>query len=118
MAWPSDSAIWLSATHLLRIQMTEADYESRKHEIHTEWKLSKPVFHFIYGELGFSPSIDLFATRTNTQLRTFVSYRPDPNCVAVNAFLKKDRFPPFVFLSKTLQKFYQDKANSIVIAPD
>ena len=31
--------------------------------------------------------IDLFATRTNTQLRPFVSYRTNLNCVAVNVFL-------------------------------
>ena len=89
----------------------EADFESWKYEIHTEWKLNESVFHFIYGELGFSPSIHLFTTRINIQLRTFVSYRPDPNCVAVNVFLinwKKKKtyhaFPLFPCLSKTLQK--------------
>ena len=85
--WASDSSIWLSATHLPGIQNTEADFESRKYEIHTELKLNESVFHFIYGELGFFPTIDLFATILNTQLGTFVSYRPDPNCVAVNSFL-------------------------------
>ena len=80
--WVSDSSLWLSATHLPGIQNTEAHFESRKYEIHTEWKLNESVFHFICGELGFSPTIDLLATRINTQLRTFVSYRPNPNCVA------------------------------------
>ena len=77
----------MSATHLPGIENTEADFESRKHETHNEWKLNESVFHFICGELGFSPTTDLFATRINTQVRTFVSYRLDPNCVAVNAFL-------------------------------
>ena len=80
--WVPDSSLWLSATPLPGIQNTEADVESRKYEIHTEWKLNESVFHFICGELGFSPTIDLLATGINTQLRTFVSYRPNPNCVA------------------------------------
>ena len=122
--WASDSSIWLSATHLPEIQNTEADFESRKYEIHTELKLNESVLHFIYGELGFFPTIDLFATILNTQLGTFVSYRPDPNCVAVNSFLmnwgkeKFYSFPPFACLSKTLQKICQDKAKGILIAPD
>ena len=98
-------------------------FEYQKYEIHTEWKLNESAFYFICGELGFSPAIDLFATRLNTQLRTFVSYRPDPNCIAVNAFLincEKEKFyvfPQFACLSKILQKIYQDKAKVILIAP-
>ena len=86
--WASDSSIiWLYATHLPEIQITEVVFESQKHEIHTEWQLKESLFHFISGELGFSSTIDLFATRINTQLGTFVSYRPDQDCVAANAFL-------------------------------
>lgn len=122
--WASQSNIWLSATHLPGKENTEADYESRKHEVHTEWKLNESIFHFICEELQFSPQIDLFATRINTQLQTFVSYRPDPDCFAVNAFLlnwgkeKFYAFPPFACLGKTLQKIFQDKAKGILIAPD
>ena len=122
--WASDSSIWLPTIHLPGIQNMEADFESWEHEIHTEWKLNEFVFHFKCAELRFSPTIDIFATRINTELRTFVSYRPDPNCVEVNAFLinwKKEKlctFPPFVCLSQTLQKIYQDKAKGTLIAPD
>ena len=45
------------------------------------------IFSNICSQLNTSPKIDLFATRLNTQLSTFVSYRPDPKCIAVNAFL-------------------------------
>ena len=114
----------MSATHLPGIQNTEADFESRKYEIHTEWKLNESVFHFICGELGFSPTIDLFATRINTQLRNFVSYRLDPNCVAVNAFLinwEKEKLYTFLHLHvypKPFKKIYQEKAKGILIAPN
>ena len=74
----ANSAIWLSARHLPEKQNTEVDFtRNTKHEIHTEWKLNKFVFHFIYGELGLSRTIDLFATRKNTQLRTLVSVERD-----------------------------------------
>ena len=63
--WASDSSLWLSAAHIAGIKNTEANFESWKHEIHTEWKLNESVFHFICGELGFSPTIDLFAKSEN-----------------------------------------------------
>ena len=44
----ANSAIWLSPTYLPEKQNTEADFtRNTKHEIHTEWKLNKFVFHFI-----------------------------------------------------------------------
>ena len=62
--------------------------------------------------------------KTQYTTENFLSYRPDPNCIAVNAFLincEKEKFyvfPPFAYLSKTLQKIYQDKAKGILIGPD
>ena len=122
--WAQENENWLSATHIPGIQNTEADLESRKNEVHTEWKLRENIFSNICPQLNTSPKIDLFATRLNTQLSTFVSYRPDPKCTVVNAFhldwskLDFYAFPPFVCLNRVLQKIYQDKAKGIVIAPD
>ena len=122
--WAQENGNWLSATHFPGIQNTEADLESRENEAHTEWKLRKNIFSSICSKLNTNPKIDLFVTRLNTQLSTFVSYRPDPKCIAVNAFLldwsKLDfyAFPPFVCLNRVLQKIYQDKEKGIVIAPD
>ena len=84
----------------------------------------KYIFSNISSQLNTNPKIDLFDTRLNTQLSTFVSYRPDPKCIAVNAFplgwskLDFYAFPPFVCLNRVLQKMYQDKAKGIVIAPE
>ena len=47
--WVSDSSVWLSATHLTEIRNAEADFESRKYEIHTEWKL-KSLYFTLYVE--------------------------------------------------------------------
>ena len=82
----------------------------------------------ICSQLNINPKIDLFPTRLNTQLSTFASYRLDPKCIAVHAFLldwsKLDfyAFPPFVcchlsFVHWVLQKIYQDKVKGIDIAP-
>ena len=112
------------ATHIPGIQNTEADLKSQKNEVHTEWKLKKNIFSSICSQLNANPKIDLFATRLNTQLSTFASYRPDSKCIAVNAFLldwsKLDfyEFSPFVCVNRVLQKIYQDKGKGIVIAPD
>ena len=106
--WAQQNENWLSATPIPVIQNRELDLESRKNEVHTVWKLRENTFNNIWSQLSTSPKIDLFATRLNTQLSTFVSYRPDPKCIAVNAFLlgwsKLDfyAFFPFVCLNRVL----------------
>ena len=106
------------------IQNVEVGHESQKNEVHTEWKFRENIFSSICSQLNTNLKIDLFATRLNTQLSTFVSYRPDPKCIAVNAFFldrsKLDfyAFPPFDCLNRVLQKIYQDKAKDIVITLD
>ena len=68
--------------------------------------------------------MDLSATRINSQLRTFSSYRRDPNSVAVNAFFdklgqRKVLCISFIFtFIQALQKIYQDKPKVILTAPD
>ena len=75
-------------------------------------------------KLKFFPSIDLFASRFNIQLSEFISYRPEPESKAMNAFtqLWTDRkfyvFPPFICLSRVIQKILQDGANGLLVAPD
>ena len=39
--WAQENENWLSATHIPRIQNTDVNLESRKNEVHTEWKLRK-----------------------------------------------------------------------------
>ena len=85
--WAQENGNWLSATHIPGIQNTEADLESRKNEVHTKWKCRENLFSSVCPQLSTNLKIDLFATRLNTQLSTFVSYRPSPKCIAVNAFL-------------------------------
>ena len=81
-----DRNIWLSATHIPGKENQEADTESRKTDIYTEWMLNPLLFQQACSHFAFHPEVDLFASRLNTQLKKFVSYRPDPDCFHVNAF--------------------------------
>ena len=93
---------WLTATHIPGVFNEDADRESRKQLI-TKNLLRKNLM---------SPSIDLFASRLNTQLPEFLSYRPDPESKTVNVFtqswtdLKFYAFPPFLCLPRVVQKIW------------
>ena len=122
--WAISSNNWVTATHIPGILNVEADQESREQATRTEWMLNKKDFQQIIQTLEFNPTIDLFASRLNTQLTSFVSYRPDPNSQAVNAFTIEwgDKafyaFPPFACIPKVIQKIWQDNATGILIVPD
>ena len=122
--WAIQKNNWLSATHIPGTLNEEADKESRKAEIRTEWMLDRDTFRFATSQLGFTPEIDLFATRINHQVSQYVSYRPDPGCMAVNAFtldwsgLKFYAFPPFICLPRVIQKICNDGAVGMIIVPN
>ena len=86
--------------------------------------LNKDDFEYITQRLKFKPTVDLFASRLNSQLPHFISYRPDPQSMAVNAFTLewKDMlfyaFPPFNCIPRVLQKASQDEAEGIIVVPD
>ena len=86
--------------------------------------LNQRNFHYITKKLNVSLSIDLFASWLNTQLPEFISYRPDPESKAVNAFtqswtdLKFYAFPPFICLPRVIQKIWQDRAEGILVMRD
>lgn len=56
------------------------------------------------------PSIDLFASRLNKKCSTFVSWKTDPEAIAVDAFtmewnsLNFYAFPPFSMVLQVLRK--------------
>ena len=86
--------------------------------------LNRRDFHYVTKKLNISPSIDLFASRFNTQLPEFISYRPDPESKAVNAFNQSSTqlnfyaFPPFLCLPRVMQKTWHDRAEVILVVPD
>ena len=114
----------MTATHIPGVFNEDADRESRKQELRTEWMLNRRDFHCITKKLNVSPPIDLFVSKLNTQLPEFIYYRPNPESKAVNAFtqswtaLKFYAFPPFICLPRVIQKIWQDKAEGILVVPD
>lgn len=70
-----------------------------------------------------TPEIDLLATRVNTQLAVFASWKPDTEATYIDAFtidwsaLTFYCFPPFPLISRYLRKVEMDQAEGILIAP-
>ncbi len=121
--WAKDRDLWLSAAHLPGSANCEADLHSRKaYSIETEWQLDITVFNCVSHVLG-PFDIDLFASRLNTQLPSYVSWKPDPEAKAVDAFsiswfgLNAYIFPPFSLLQKVISKVAREEADVVVIAP-
>ena len=123
-AWAKSRDNWLTATHIPGKLNVDADRESRETETRTEWMLNREILRKTVDTLNFEPKIDLFATRLNNQFDQYVSFKPDPNCVAVNSFtldwslFKFYAFPPFICLLRVIQKICNDEATGILVVPD
>jgi len=68
--------------------------------------------------------IDSSASRLNAQFPRYVSFRPNPGVVAIDALTlhlaqyKFCAFPPFSVIATFLQKVQQDGATGICVVPD
>lgn len=119
--WCKERAIWLSATHIPGVD-NEADFYSRHFNENVEWKLNETVFSDIVKKFGM-PEIDMFASRLNKQIKSFVSWKPDPEAVAIDAFSVNwsekyiYAFPPFSLMGRFVQKVRQDQADVLLVAP-
>ena len=72
----------------------------------------------------FGPlEVDLFALRLSAQLPTIVSWRPDPEVLATDAFtvhwvdLKAYANPPWSLVGRVLAQVSQQKADLILVSP-
>ena len=78
--------ILLVIVHKLGKVDVRADRLSRWKHDHINTRLEPKVFEIIDRRHG-PYSVDLFATRDNRLLNRYVSWRPDPSAVAVDAFM-------------------------------
>ena len=121
--WCRKRGVWISAAHIPGVLNTEVDEESRKINSNSEWKLDSRVLQSTLTQLEFTPSVDLFASRLNAQYECYVSFRPDPEAFAVDAFslswqsLDFYAFPPFSVITRVLQKVRRDRAEGIIVVP-
>lgn len=120
-SWCIERNLWLSAAYLPGIE-NEADYSSRNFNENVEWMLDKDIFKKITQHWQM-PQVDIFASRLNKQLEHFVSWKPHPDALYVNAFsvdwssIYFYGFPPFSVISRCLQKVLRDKAECILVVP-
>lgn len=121
-AWCIERKIWLSAEHIPGIMNIYADFESRHVNDRLEWAIYPVVFDLLCKRFG-TPEIDLFATRLNAKLDKYVSWRPDPGAISVNAFAMSwcntyvYMFPPFSLINKCLQQLRIDGTDALMIFP-
>ena len=121
-AWCEDRDVWLSIAHIPGLENELADYKSRHFADNLEWSLKPEIFSRIVKVFG-KPEIDLFATRLNCKVDCFVSWKPDPQAFAVDAFSLSwtDKFfyafPPFSCVGRVLQKILQEGASGILVVP-
>jgi len=83
--WCEASNIWLVASYIASVINVIADEESCRIDADTKWSLSEDAFRLI--DRKFGPfDINLFASNINTKCDVFVSWIPDPESFAVDAF--------------------------------
>lgn len=120
--WCEKRNIFIQASYINTHDNIEADEESRKVNADTEWELSNWAFQTIVQRLG-KPKIDLFASRINAKCNEYISWKPDPDAMTVDAFTVSWNlcffyaFPPFALILKCLRKIIEDKATGILVFP-
>ena len=121
-SWAVKKDIWLSASHVPGVENNIADLKSRYFYDNKEWSLNPYIIEKVCEKFG-KPEIDLFATRLNAKCELCVSFKPDPNAFAVDAFtqnwndIKGYAFPPFSLIGRILAKIKQDETSITVIVP-
>lgn len=120
--WCEDRKIFIFASYIRSSLNVEADKESRNVNIDTEWELGSREYSQITRLFDY-PSIDLFASRTNTKCSLYVSWKKDPFAYNIDAFTLNwssfyfYAFPPFALILKVLKKIISDQATGIVVVP-
>ena len=121
--WCERRNIWVFATYIASKDNFEADIESRKEKTNIEIALSDSAFKIICHRFG-NPNIDLFATRCNAKCLRYVSWKRDPESIAIDAITISWKgyffyaFPPFSLILKTIKKIRNDNAWGILIVPE
>ena len=121
--WCMEHNLHVSAAHIPGVDNIVADKKSREFSDSTEWQLNPILFNKICNRFG-TPDIDLFDSRLNTQLQIYVSWHPEANSHAIDAFsIVWDFnlcyiFPPFSLVGRVLAKVRRDSAEAIIVVPD
>ncbi len=110
----------MSAEHLPGVLNLKAEKESRVVTHPSYWKLNPEFFKILVQKWG-PLEVDLFACRLTFQLPHFVSWKPDPQAIATDAFLMNWRgfrgyaFPPFALVGRCLQQVIAQNVDHLVL---
>ena len=121
--WLDQHQVTLTPRHIPGHLNVIADRLSRSHQvIHTEWSLAPAVTQTIWKVWG-QPHVDMFATRENYKLPTFVSPLPDEMAWKQDALsfswenLWLYAFPPIPLLQEVLTRIAQCQCEVVLVAP-
>ena len=113
--WCLDHKIHMSAAHLRGVLNLRADKESRVVTDPSDWKLNPAFFKIL---------VQKWASRLTFQLPHFVSWKSDPQVIAIDAFLMNWRdfrgyaFPPFALVRRCLQQVMAQNVDHLgLVAP-
>ena len=115
--------IWITAAHIPGAENVIPDYEPGKSYKDVEWMLNPEIFQKAIKHLKFKPDLDCFASRLNTQLPKYISYKTDPYAYLINAFsvnwgfFKCYLFPPFSLIGRAPQKIRMHQTEIILVVP-
>lgn len=121
VSWCESRDLSLTATHLPGILNSIADEQSRTSLDASDWLLCRSAFRKLMAV--WKMDVDLFATKWNAQLPTFVSWMIQPDAFALNAFslnwgrFKGYAFPPFALIARCLAKLRKEKAELVLVCP-
>ena len=110
----------VSAAHIPGTQNTEEDSFSRNFYQAIEWKLSTHLFQKISSMFG-NTTLDLFVPCIDYLIDRYISWKSDPEALAVDAFSIKWNtefhyiFPLFSLLGEVTVNIYRDKTEAIVV---
>ena len=121
--WCISRNIHLSISHVAGCLSVEAEELSRGLNLNEdrEWALYMDIFQEIVCRFG-KPYIYLLVSKLNHKLEKYISFRPDPNAMAVDVFSISWTkqyvyiFSPFSTLSMVLRKIVEDEAEALVVA--
>lgn len=108
----------MTATYLPCKDNTLADKESQVFHDNTEWMLNETVFKQCLDMFPYHSEIDLFASRLNARLPKYISWKPDPGVLYVDAFqvcwkdFKCYAFPPFSVIDSVAKTSERQSAGS------
>ena len=121
--WLEQRNLWVVIAHIPGSENDIADYKSRNFQDNLEWEVKQKNFQKICRVFG-TPDVDLFASRLNRKVETYVAWNPEPGAWRIDAFSFKWSnafyfvFPPFSLVGRVVQKLVADGTKAVVVAPN